>query len=144
MSRYQQPAFLYGSLHVRSFRRLGLTRILIKHYTRTISRCICRQAARFNRYLCRENGALLAYSAVGPSGSERREELRRQGKMKNLAMRKSPPFKRKKIGGYKQGWWWAVADGSLWGNEMIIRVLTGKWTAIVALMLGVIIDFLLC
>lgn len=37
-----------------------------------------------------------------------------------------------------------MADGLLWGNEMIIRVLTGKWTAIVALMLGVIIDFLLC
>lgn len=71
--------------------------------------------------------------------------------MKNRTMRKSPPFKRKKNGkhretggGYKQCWWRAVADGSLWGNEMIIRVLTGKWTAIVALMLGVIIDFLLC
>lgn len=37
-----------------------------------------------------------------------------------------------------------MADGSLWSNEMIIRVLTGKWTAIVALMLVVIIDFLLC
>lgn len=65
-------------------------------------------------------------------------------------MRKSPPFKRKKYkngetgGGYKQCGWSAVADGLLWGNEMIIRVLTGKWTAIVALMLGVIIDFLLC
>lgn len=62
-------------------------------------------------------------------------------------MRKSPPFKREKLeaGGNR----WRIeaglaADGSLWGNEMIIRVLTGKWTAIVALVLGVIIDFLLC
>lgn len=47
-------------------------------------------------------------------------------------------------GGFKQCWWRAVADGSLWSNEMIIRALTGKWTAIVALMLVVIIDFLLC
>lgn len=37
-----------------------------------------------------------------------------------------------------------VADGWLWSNEMIIRVLTEKWTAIVALMQEVIIDFLLC
>lgn len=70
-------------------------------------------------------------------------------------MRKSPPFKRKNPpqknrkqretgGGFKQCWWRAVADGSLWSNEMIIRALTGKWTAIVALMLVVIIDFLLC
>lgn len=47
-------------------------------------------------------------------------------------------------GGRRRCWWRAVADSSLWGNEMIIRVLTGKWTAIVALMLAVIIDFLLC
>lgn len=44
ISRYQRQALLYGSLHVHSSRRLGLTRILIKHYTRTISRCICRKA----------------------------------------------------------------------------------------------------
>lgn len=73
MSRYQQPAFLYGSRHVYSSSRLGLTCILIKYYTRTISRCIYRQAACFNWYLCRGNGMLLAYAAVGPSGSERRE-----------------------------------------------------------------------
>lgn len=65
-------------------------------------------------------------------------------------MRKLHPFKRKKKeagetgGGYTQCWWWVTVDDSLWGNEMIIRVLMGTWTAIEALMLGVIIDFLLC
>lgn len=73
-THYQQPMFLYSSRHVYSSPRLGVTRILIKHCTRTISRCICRQAAHFNWYLCRRDGVPLAYAAVGPSGSERREE----------------------------------------------------------------------
>lgn len=46
-------------------------------------------------------------------------------------------------GGCRQGWWRALADGLLWDNEMTIMVPMRKWTAIVALMLGVIIDFLL-
>lgn len=65
-------------------------------------------------------------------------------------MRKSHPFKEKKKSSGKQveavrsAGGQLVADGSLWGNEMIIRVVTGMWTAIEALMPGVIIDFLLC
>lgn len=68
-------------------------------------------------------------------------------------MRKSHPFERERKNNYMEAGvtgrgheqWWrrAAAGGSLWGNEMIIRVLTEKWIAIVGLMLGVIIDFLL-
>ncbi len=93
----------------------------------------------------------LAYAAVGPSGSERRDEESRQKRMKERNYEKITSFQKKKNrkqgetgGGYTQCGWRAVADSSLWGNEMIIRVLTGKWTAIVPLKLGVIIDFLLC
>lgn len=53
-----------------------------------------------------------------------------------LLMTKSPPFERKRR-------WWR-ADGSLWANEMIIRVSQVWWAATVALVLGLIIDFLLC
>ena len=35
-----------------------------------------------------------------------------------------------------QRWRRLVADGLLWGNEMIIRVVTGMWTAIEALLPG--------
>lgn len=80
---------------------------------------------------------------------KRREEQTKKNERANYE--KITSFQKKKNrkqgetgGGYMQCWWRAVADSSLWGNEMIIRVLTGKWTAIVALKLGVIIDFLLC
>lgn len=129
-----------------SSRRLGLTCILIKHYLRTISRSIWRQPARFNWYLCSGNGVPLAYAAVGPSGSGGRDEQSRQNAWKKGKMRKSLPFKGKKKqeavewgGGFKQ-WWWK-ADSSLRSNEMIIRVLMRRWTAIVPLMLGAITDF---
>ena len=95
-----------------------------------------------------ENGAPLAYAAVGTSGSEGREERSRRELRENhlLSIRK----KKKKSRGKQVG---AVssAGGGQWltalcgGNEMIIGVVDGgKWTAIVALTLGVIIDFLLC
>lgn len=130
-----------------SSRRLGVTCILIKHYLRTISRSIWRQPARFNWYLCCGNGVPLAYAAVGPSGSGGRDELSRQTGGKKAKMRKSLPFKRKKNrkqgnevgGGFKQ--WWRRADSSLRSNEMIIRVLMRRWTAIVPLILGAITDF---
>lgn len=61
-----------------------------------------------------ENGAPLAYAAVGTSGSERGDESEQK-----RTMRKSPPFNPKKGGkqveGCKQRRWRAVADGSLWG-----------------------------
>lgn len=96
-SRHQLPAFSHRSVRIHSSGTLGLTCILIKHYLRTISRSIWRQPARFNWYLCCGNGAPLAYAAVGPPGSGRRDERSRQNGWKKIGkMRKSLPFKRKK------------------------------------------------
>lgn len=89
-SAYQRSAFLFSSRRVYSSHWLGLTRILIKHYTQTISRCIYGRAVPFNWYLCGEDCALLAYAA----GSDRRVERRRQDK--KPTMRKSHPFTRGK------------------------------------------------
>lgn len=97
MSRHQLPVFSHRSPRMHSSGRLGLTCILIRHYLRTISRSIWRQPARFNWYLCCGNGAPLAYAAVGPPGSGRRDEQSRRNGWKKIGkMRKSLPFKRQK------------------------------------------------
>lgn len=117
MSRYQEPLLLVRLFACMcSSQRLGLTRILIKHYTWTFSRCICRQAARFNWYLCRGNGVPLAYAAVSPSGSERRVEWSRQGEMRKSLWKKENK---------KWGNRWRVR--AVWVEERSWRLVVRKW-----------------